>query len=136
MNIKRLTSFLANKYRDQISLHESDPNTHPYPKTLPTLSMSYYPRLVGDCSGEVNLLPSFQNALSKEQNLHPWRVCGAAPLTCATLLNPSVRQVPETNDAIEDSEVVVVGNVVDFDWKYATLLDLENENKAAIDKLA
>ncbi len=135
-NIKQLLSFLANNYRDRNFLHESDPNTHPYPKTLPTLSKSGYPRLVGGCSGEVNLLPAFQNAFSKELNLRPWRVCGAAPLTRAALLNPSDCQVLETKDAITDSEVVVVGNVVDFDWKSVTLLDLENETKAAIDKLA
>jgi hypothetical protein len=68
-NIKRLTSFLATKYRDQISLHEADQDTHPYPKTLPMLSKTDYPRLVGGCNGEVHLLPAFQNAFSKEQNL-------------------------------------------------------------------
>ncbi len=42
----------------------------------------------------------------------------------------------EDNDTVADSDVVIVGNVADFDWKSATLLDLENENKVAIDKLA
>ncbi len=117
-------------------MHEADPDTHPYPKTLPALSKTDYPRLVGGCNGEVHLLPAFQNAFSKEQNLRAWRVCGAVPLTQAALLNPSVCQMVEDNDTMADSDVVIVGNVADFDWKSATLLDLENENKAAIDKLA
>ena len=62
-NVKRLTSYLANKYREQITLHESNPDAHPYPKTLPSLSKSDYPRLVGGCDGELKLLPAFQMLL-------------------------------------------------------------------------
>lgn len=136
-NVKRLTSYLANKYREQLTLHESNPGAYPYPKTLPSLSKSDYPRLVGGCEGEVKLLPAFQNAFNREHILRAWRVCGAVPLTRAALLNPSVRPVLDNHESSDDSDVVVVvGNVNEFDWKNATLLDLEHENKAACDKLA
>mmetsp|Transcript_23022 Transcript_23022/g.32975 ORF Transcript_23022/g.32975 Transcript_23022/m.32975 type:complete len:238 (-) Transcript_23022:368-1081(-) len=68
-NIKKLTGWVLAQYKKEVALHESDPALHPYPKILPHLTKEDYPRLVGGSDVEPKLLPAFQNAFSKEQNL-------------------------------------------------------------------
>jgi hypothetical protein len=138
INVQQATSQLAAKYREQLTLHESNTILHPFPTKLPSLSRADYPQIVGGSKLEPILLPAFRNAFSKENNLWAWRHCGAVPLTRAALQNPMVRHVLTPEDMSrenEDSEVSFVGRVDDFDWKNATLIDLERENQAACDKL-
>ncbi len=129
-------SYLADKYRDQIQLHESNPSLHPYPTKLPSLSRSDYPQLVGGCDTESQLINAFEKAFSKECILRAWSKCGAVQLMRAALNNPTVRHVlPAQTENCEYDVVVIVGAVDHFDWKGASFQDLENEKKAACDKL-
>ncbi len=117
-------------------MHESDPTLYRYPATLPSLSRADYPRLIGGCSTtDPILLPAFQNSFSPERKLRSWSFCGAVPLTRAALKNPSVRHELSHNASDIDTATDEFVPMEAFDWKKATLLDLERENGAACRKL-
>jgi hypothetical protein len=63
-------------------------------------------------------------------------IFGVVPLTVKALSNPIV--CPKVTNGIstsEDESVTVIGKSDGFDWKSATLTDIERENHAACDKL-
>lgn len=87
----------------------------PYSKIIPSLSKFGYSWLAEGCDGELNLLLAFQNAFDMEQILRVWRVCGVAPLTRAALLNLLFSPVSENDESSDDSGVVLVGCINEFD---------------------
>jgi hypothetical protein len=136
-NIQTLMSFNNATYHHQRQLHDAFPDLHALPPALPSLNRSHYGMLLSGNSSEPVLLPAFANAFTRERCLRSWRLCGAVPLTRSALANPSVQREVTLEDNNNTPDVIfVASNAAEFDWTTATLLELEEQNKAACDKLS
>jgi hypothetical protein len=135
-NIQTLMSYHNTTYHHQRQLHESFPHLHPTPPSLPSLKRSHYGILLSGNDGEPALLPAFANTFTRERNLRSWRLCGAVPLTRSALQHSSVRHEVSIGSSTTPDVICVASNASDFDWARSSLLDLEEQNKAACDQLA
>jgi hypothetical protein len=131
-NIAALTTDLVREYSRQLAHHQADPINCRAPSKMPQLGREHYGiilsgRDANQAKGLSTLRPTFHNAFCQTKNLAAWAKVGAVPMTRQAMRHVSVRSEVIREDTcilVEDFDPFCI-----FDYKSATMLDVEQQNK-------
>jgi hypothetical protein len=131
-NIAALTADLVREYSRQLAHHQADPINCRDPSKMAQLGREHYGLILSgrDANKEKclsTLRPAFHNAFCQTKNLAAWANIGAVPMMRQAMRHVSVRSVVMREDAcilVEEFDPFCI-----FDYKSATMLDVEQQNK-------
>jgi hypothetical protein len=131
-NIAALTADLVREYSRQLAHHQADPTNCRAPSKMPQLGREHYGiilsgRDANQAKGFSSLRPAFHNAFCQTKNLAAWAKVGAVPMTRQAMRHVSVRSEVMREDnciLVEEFDPFCI-----FDYKSATMLDVEQQNK-------
>jgi hypothetical protein len=131
-NIAALTADLVREYSRQLAHHQVDPINCRAPSKMPQLGREHFGLILSgrdanQAKGLSTLRPAFHNAFCQTKNLAAWAKVGAVPMTRQSMRHVSVRSEVLREDTcilVEDFDPFCI-----FDYKSATMLDVEHQNK-------
>jgi hypothetical protein len=137
-NIATLTVNLVREFSRQQSRHDEDPANCTAPTKTVSIGRDQYGLILSgrDANEERRLSalrPAFHNTFCKNNNLSAWAKVGAVPCT-----RQAMRHKRVISEAARDGTVIVIecfDPYLSFDYKTATMLEVQQQNKLACDHL-